>query len=353
MQAENPMSAVTERSAGNIVHLDDWRENRAEAIRVLQASLYPGAKPESCEMVLAYCGAAKLDPFQKPVHIVPMSVNTGPDQNGDDIYETRDVVMPGIGLYRVQAARTGEYAGMDEPVFGPSKTLTYKKRTTEWFDKPNGGRGKRDKWVDATLEYPECCKVVVYRLVGGVRCPFPAVEFWTENYATAGKWTDAPNTMWAKRPRGQLVKCAEAQALRKAFPEVGAQPTAEEMEGRHVDAEDIRSFESAGGSEPDDLMPRAKSANANADDAQVVGHDRAIDAPAATDTPAETPKQDAPEHDSSYETVTTNMVTVLRKKAAANNVADADICEHFRVATLDKLPRTKINEAMKLAGGAK
>ncbi len=41
--------------------------------------------------------------------------------------------------------------------------------------------------------------------------------------------------MWLKRPRGQIAKCAAAQALRLAFPEGGAQPTAEEMEGKALD----------------------------------------------------------------------------------------------------------------------
>lgn len=52
--------------------------------------------------------------------------------------------------------------------------------------------------------------------------------------------------MWQKRPYGQIAKCAEAQALRKAFPEVGSAPTADEMEGKQfgddqaIDGEVIR-----------------------------------------------------------------------------------------------------------------
>lgn len=215
-----------------VVHIDDWRRNRADAIRVLQSSLYPGAKDASVEMVLGYCEAARLDPFQKPVHIVPLSVKTGENQYGDETYEKRDTIMPGIGLYRIQAARTGEYAGMEEPEYGPKQTLAYKKRITEWYSE-GGQRKKRESWIDATVDYPEWCKVTVYRLVKGARCAWTATEAWIENYATAGRNTNAPNSMWERRPKGQIAKCSEAQALRKAFPEaVGAAPTAEEMEGR-------------------------------------------------------------------------------------------------------------------------
>lgn len=183
-------------------------QTEEDLIRVLQNSLYPGAQIGSVQMVLGYCQAAGLDPMQKPVHIVPMW-----DKNSRSM---RDVVMPGISLYRTQAARTGEHVGTDEPVFGPMVDLEV-----------TGG----------TVTVPEWCSVTVWRMKAGVRCAFVATEYWVENYAVAGKDTTAPNTMWKKRMRGQIAKCAEAQALRKGFPEVGSAPTAEEMEGKSIGAE--------------------------------------------------------------------------------------------------------------------
>ena len=180
----------------------------SELIGVLQTSLYPGAAIGSVKMVLGYCKAAGLDPMQKPVHIVPMW-----DKNSKAM---RDVVMPGIGLYRTQAARSGQYAGVTDPEFGPDVTETI------------GG---------VEITFPAWCKVTVKRLLGNQVVEFAAREFWKENYATAGKDSAAPNAMWKKRPYGQIAKCAEAQALRKAFPEFGSAPTADEMEGREFETE--------------------------------------------------------------------------------------------------------------------
>lgn len=203
--------------------------SQTEILETLKSSLYPGAKDASVNLVLNYCKAAGLDVMKKPVHIVPMSVSTGQkNDKGWDVKEQRDVVMPGIGLYRTEASRTGQYVGLSEPEFGPMLTL-------EWEEEVWGEdeRGKRVKSIKpASMQYPEWCRIVIKRKIDGEVCEFVAKEYWIENYATKGKG-DAPNEMWRKRSRGQLAKCTEAQALRKGFPDTtGAQPTAEEMEGR-------------------------------------------------------------------------------------------------------------------------
>jgi len=179
-----------------------------DLIETLGNSLYPGADHNSIRMVISYCKASELDPMQKPVHIVPIW--------DGKLRKMRDVVMPGIGLYRTQAARSGQYAGVSEPEFGPDVTEEI------------GG---------TSITFPSWCKVAVKRLLpNGQIVEFFATERWKENYAAKGgqEKSVAPNAMWTKRPYGQLAKCAEAQALRKAFPEFGSQPTAEEMEGKEV-----------------------------------------------------------------------------------------------------------------------
>jgi hypothetical protein len=88
--------------------------------------------------------------------------------------------------------------------------------------------------VTKIVRFPEWAKVTVYRMNRGARCAYSARVFWEEMYASAGK-SELPNDMWAKRPRGQLDKCVEAAALRKAFPEeLGNVYAAEEMEGRDL-----------------------------------------------------------------------------------------------------------------------
>ena len=185
----------------------------------LQSSVYPGANPESILLVYQYCKARDLDPLKKPVHIVPMKVKDS--RTGQ--YDWRDVVMPGIYEYRTTAMRTGEYAGMDDPELG--EIIEHK-----------------------GVKAPEWCRVTVYRLIDGHRCPFPHQEWFEECVATTKE--GEPNSMWKKRPKGQLLKCAEAGALRKAFPEdLGGTMTADEVQTdsmidvtpKHSEVDDINS----------------------------------------------------------------------------------------------------------------
>lgn len=176
------------------------------AIATLRASLYPGASDESVINVLEYCRAAKLDPMQRPVHIVPMwDAKTG---------KTRDTIMPGVNFHLTAAERNG-CAGIGEPEYGPDVT---------------------EVLGEERITYPAWCKIKVYRQIDGGRiAEFVGYERFTECVSTNKKGT--PNAMWKKRPYGMLAKCAMSQALRKGFPSVAGAYTAEEMAGKAIGEE--------------------------------------------------------------------------------------------------------------------
>lgn len=115
-----------------------------------------------------------LDPFRGHVHAVK--------RGGRLVFQT------GIDGFRNLAGRTGEYAGSDEPVY---------------------------EMYNGTPKRPEKAAVTVWRIVRGQRVAFTGVAYWDEFYPGEG----GQGQMWRKMPRNQLAKCAEAQALRKGFPE--------------------------------------------------------------------------------------------------------------------------------------
>jgi phage recombination protein Bet len=217
---------------GALVHVGDRLPMPADCgiqprdWKVLTDAIWPGAKTsDAVKLAFDYCMARHLDPFKRPVHIVPM-------WNAKLRCEV-ETVWPGISELQTTAARTGEWAGMDDARWGPEIKRTFNGRKKEVDRKT-----KRETWVDfsVTLSYPEWCSVTVYRLVKGERQAFSEQVFWEEYYATQGKWSDVPNDMWSRRPRGQLLKCAKAASLRAAFPEeMGSTYAAEEMEGKDTD----------------------------------------------------------------------------------------------------------------------
>lgn len=232
-------------------------------------SVYPHASSvDSLVMVMAYCKARGLDPMKKPVHIVPMY--------DAKLRRNVDTVWPSITEVRITAFRTKEYAGCDEAVFGPEVKQTFTGKITSW-DKDEEGNSSR-KPVEKTVEavFPQWCQITVYRDLNGVARKFVGPKvYWKEAFASIQN-SGVPNSMWERRAYGQLEKCAEAAALRKAFPEeMGTMYAAEEMAGRVRDDDSIAAVDSDAGTS-------AAAAKAN-DNAASNGKSSKLDAFGAAD----------------------------------------------------------------------
>ena len=189
--------------------------------KALVEAIYPLAKTtDSVVMALSYCRARNLDPFKRPVHIVPMWSKAA--------HGMVDTVWPGIAEIRTTAFRTGQYAGIESVEWGPPLDTAF----SGTYEEEDGTKTTRT----IPMRFPEWCRMTILRELNGKERRFVGPKVvWMESYATVSRWSDIPNDMWRERPEGQLEKCAEAAALRRAFPEeIGNDLTAEEMEGRRI-----------------------------------------------------------------------------------------------------------------------
>ena len=129
------------------------------------------------------------------------AVRTGLDPFARQIYmierQGRQTIQTGIDGFRLIARRATDAA---------RGTLGYE--DTQWC-------GEDGQWRDVWLskEPPAAARATVIR--DGQR--YPAIALWTEYVAT--KRNGEITQMWATKPALMLAKCAEALALRKAFPQ--------------------------------------------------------------------------------------------------------------------------------------
>jgi phage recombination protein Bet len=182
---------------------------------------YPTAEtPEVLMALVEYCTVRRLDPFKRPVHVVPMW--------NSRLKRKVQTIMVGINEIEITAARTQKWAGMDLPVWGPDIEHTFRGS----YENDDGTT--RD--VSVRMVFPAWCAVTVYRLVAGERRAFTEQLHWMECYGRAGFRSEVPNERWTKAPRQMLHKCVKSAVLRAAFPEEGIDYTAEEMDGRETEA---------------------------------------------------------------------------------------------------------------------
>src|SRR5665213_1853399 len=167
-----------------------------DKLDLLKNMFFKNSTNEEFELFVHACNRTKLDPFMKQIHAIRRKTNG---------VETM-TIQTGIDGYRLIAERTGKYSPGREPVFQYDNegriicATSFVKKMTEdgtWHE------------VGATAFMSEYA--VSYR------------DFKTGQQVLSAFWLKMGHTM--------LAKCAEALALRKAFPaDLSGIYTTEEMQ---------------------------------------------------------------------------------------------------------------------------
>lgn len=161
-----------------------------EQMKVIKSTICKGATDEELQLFVATCTRTGLDPFLKQIYAVKRW----------DSKEKREVMAIQVGIdgLRLVADRTTKYGGQD-PI--------------EWLDTD----GVWSEVWTGNGEHPVAARTAVYRKDWSRKAP--AVCRWdsyVQTFNSSGEAKLMPN--WAKMPDVMLGKCAEALALRRAFP---------------------------------------------------------------------------------------------------------------------------------------
>mgnify|MGYP000482200160 CR=1 FL=1 len=161
------MSNITNINQRDLITFD------SQKLELIRSTIAKDLTPNEFNLFISIAKARGLDPVLGQIHAVVRG-------SGDKAKVNFQV---GIDGFRLIAARTGEFAGREETAF------------------------------DYKGNQLEKAKVTVYRFVNGQKCSWTASAKWSEYFPG-----EQMGFMWKKLPETMLEKCAEAKALRMAFP---------------------------------------------------------------------------------------------------------------------------------------
>jgi phage recombination protein Bet len=192
--SDNALTKATEPSRGGFT---------PEQIQVIKDVIARDATPTELAFFIEVSQQRQLNPFARQIYAI---------KRWDSTLQ-RDVMVIQVSIdgLRLLAERSGKYAGQ----LGPW-----------WTD---DGEHWYEVWLKSTP--PKAAKIQVLRK--DFAAPITAVAVW-DNYVAMVRHKDGslvPGPLWRKMPALMLGKCAEANALRRAFPEeTSGLYVAEEME---------------------------------------------------------------------------------------------------------------------------
>lgn len=164
-------------------------------VDVIKTQIAPGCTDDELMLFMYVCKRTQLDPFARQIYAIKRKRDDG-DGNKKSVM----IVQTSIDGFRLIASRSKEYAGQSAP---------------------------EHLYTEDDAQNLILSRITVFRInpITGERYAAGVGEARMKEYRVDGK----AGFMWVQKPHIMLDKCAEALALRKAFPQ--------ELSGLYTDDE--------------------------------------------------------------------------------------------------------------------